>query len=419
MGLACVQERSLPQSFVGPSELALSLEITAVPDVLPLDGHARSVVSVHARDERARPIAGLALTLRIMASDRLQDYGTLSERSVTTGADGRAAFTYTAPRAPEDPAGRTDSETNVSIRVTPRTGDHANALGRSVRIRLVPAGRAVPPFRVAAGFTFAPVPVTARETTLFRAPYCDVTGGSPPTCVDDPRRLVERFAWSFGDGSRGTGRSATHVFAAPGSYPVRLTVTDALDRSASETLPVRVEEGTVPAPAFDVSPAAPLAGSPVVLDAGRTTSARPVVSYAWTLGDGATGRGRVLTHRYEREGVYTVNLTATDDRGGSATASGEVAVEGGEPSAVIDVSPEHPAVGQTVAFSALRSGARPGRRLVAWAWTFGDAGASARGVRVTHAYPAAGTYVVTLVVTDDRGATGTARATLTVEGAQE
>ena len=130
-GAACVQERVLPESFVGPSELALSLQLTAVPDVLPLDGAARSVVSVRARDERARPVAQLPLTVQIVASSELQDFGTLSARSVTTGPNGRARFSYTAPLVSANPAGQADPGTAVAIRVTPSTENHANALGRS------------------------------------------------------------------------------------------------------------------------------------------------------------------------------------------------------------------------------------------------------------------------------------------------
>ena len=415
--VACVQDRALPESFVGPSELALSLQLSAVPDVLPLDGAARSVVSVLARDERARPVAQLGLTLQIVALDGLQDFGTLSTRSITTGPDGRARFSYTAPRVSTHSAGQADPGTAVAIRVTPRSPDHANALGRSVRIRLVPPGRVIPEFRVRAGFTFAPSPAAAGEQAVFRAPYCDVAQDGPPACVDDPSRLVTRFAWSFGDGARATGQTVSHVFEAPGSYPVRLAVTDPFHRTASETRAVPVEARAVPVPAFDVSPALAIAGAVVVFDAGRTTSARPVAVYDWTLGDGATGSGRVLTHRYAREGVYAVTLTVIDDLGSAATAAGEVTVDSGNPSAVIDVSPQHPAVGQPVSFSGLRSAARPGRTLVAYAWVFGDAGAAAQGRSATHTYRAAGAYVVTLVVTDDFGASSTASTTVSVGGA--
>lgn len=414
LAAACVQDRAFPPPFIGPSELALSLQLSALPDVLPLDGAARSVVSVVARDERAQPVPDLPLAVQIVTSDGFEDFGTLSVRSVTTDPHGRASFTYTAPRSSARPEGQSDPGTTVAIRVTPRADDHANAIGRSVVIRLVPPGRVIPDFRVTAGFTFSPSPAASGDPTVFRASYCDVTRDRPPHCVDDPGRLAARFAWSFSDGTRAAGRTVTHVFAAPGSYPVRLEATDSFRRTASETRTVHVEPGAVPEPAFDVSPAAPIAGAPVVFDAARTRSSRPISAYDWTLGDGATGVGRRLTHRYARPGTYLVTLTVTDALGAAASAVSEVTVGRGEPRAVIDVSPRRPTVGQPVAFSGLRSTPSPGRVIASYVWLFGDAGAAGRGGNVTHTYLTSGTYVVTLIVTDDFGASSTASATVAV-----
>lgn len=52
-------------------------------------------------------------------------------------------------------------------------------------------------------------------------------------------------------------------------------------------------------------------------------------------------------------------------------------------------------------------------RVTAWRWDFGD-GISATGAAATHAYAKAGTYAVTLTVTDDKGATGSKAQSLTL-----
>lgn len=46
----------------------------------------------------------------------------------------------------------------------------------------------------------------------------------------DPDGVLVSYAWSFGDGSNGTGLTLTHTYNAPGTYEVVLTVTD--DRNA-------------------------------------------------------------------------------------------------------------------------------------------------------------------------------------------
>jgi PKD repeat protein len=60
----------------------------------------------------------------------------------------------------------------------------------------------------------------------------------------DPDAQALTFAWKFGDGGTAAGARAEHVFAAPGTYEVELTVTDADGLTST-----RVETVTVTAPA--------------------------------------------------------------------------------------------------------------------------------------------------------------------------
>lgn len=57
--------------------------------------------------------------------------------------------------------------------------------------------------------------------------------------------------------------------------------------------------------------------------------------------------------------------------------------------------------------------ADPDGTVTAWRWTFGD-GATAEGRSATHTYATDGTFPITLTVTDDDGATGSATAGVTV-----
>src|SRR5262249_25021878 len=56
----------------------------------------------------------------------------------------------------------------------------------------------------------------------------------------DPDGSIVSYAWSFGDGTSGSGASVSHSFAAPGNYVVTLTVTDNLGGTASDTANVTI-----------------------------------------------------------------------------------------------------------------------------------------------------------------------------------
>lgn len=82
------------------------------------------------------------------------------------------------------------------------------------------------------------------------------------------------------------------------------------------------------------------------------------------------------------------------------------------PTAAIDVSASDPVPGDAVTFSAAPSEDPAGEGLD-HVWRFGD-GERARGQRVQHAYGSPGTYEVTLTVTDARGRTDQASASVVV-----
>ena len=58
----------------------------------------------------------------------------------------------------------------------------------------------------------------------------------------DPDGSLTRFAWDFGDGQTSTEANPSHTYAAPGSYPVRLTVTDNQAVTDRENQSVTVED---------------------------------------------------------------------------------------------------------------------------------------------------------------------------------
>lgn len=127
-------------------------------------------------------------------------------------------------------------------------------------------------------------------------------------------------------------------------------------------------------------------------------------TYRWEFGDGESGSGIFTRHQYRAPGTFQIRLTATDARGASGTIAQAIQIGAATvPTAAFTFSPTSPInVNQTIFFNAEGSRAATGRRVVRYDWNFGN-GRTDSGVTTTYAYPTIGTYVVTLIVTDDIG----------------
>lgn len=217
------------------------------------------------------------------------------------------------------------------------------------------------------------------------------------------------YDWNWGDSSpHGAGVTATHTYAAPGSYQVTLTVTDSLGGSATVTHPITVTQHAAPVPSFQITKNF-LA---VSVDASATTASDgATVTYDWNWGDSsAHNSGVTATHTYAAAGTYTVTLTATDNLGGTATKTAEITVAAHQaPVAAFTTAVSNLSVTTDAATSSAFDGAT-----LAYSWNWGDT-TSSTGVTAAHSYTAAGTYSVTLTVTDSLGASSSTSSVVTVQ----
>jgi len=157
----------------------------------------------------------------------------------------------------------------------------------------------------------------------------------------DPNRKITTYLWAFGDGSGGSGPVAAHTYEEDGVYVAQLTVFDERGTSSSCSLTVHALNPR-PTATFSYTPKSRMVDKYIVgcsewikFDAGDSVDDGDIVSYDWDFGDGETGTGEVVKHRYlsppPQGETYTVVLTVTDDDGGTATYSEQLRVLGGPP----------------------------------------------------------------------------------------
>ena len=181
--------------------------------------------------------------------------------------------------------------------------------------------------RIPAGTVTAAAAVNRPPIVRPGGPYSG-TAGQPVSfdgsASSDPDGDPLTYSWVFSDGGRATGVKPTHTFATAGTFSAALIVRDGRGGVASATTAVTI----APAPANRTPVSRPggpysgTAGQPVSFDGSASSDPDgDSLTLAWRFGDGGTSTGPAPTYTYGAAGDYTVDLTVSDGRGGTNTAS--------------------------------------------------------------------------------------------------
>ena len=128
-----------------------------------------------------------------------------------------------------------------------------------------------------------------------------------------------------------------------------------------------------------------------------------LVQWDWDFGDGNTGSGQIVSHLFVPGAAVTVSLTVTADSSGvTCTDIYSIPITVNQlPDVFVSSNPNPGCINEPVSFFG-----SSGFNIISWVWDFGD-GTNSSQQNPTHAYNSAGSYNVTLTVTDNNGCTNT------------
>src|SRR4051812_2778947 len=212
--------------------------------------------------------------------------------------------------------------------------------GNAVRRRSRSWGEAMGYVRVAKGSSAAPAPAPAPAPKPKQAPkpspapagevlrarittYPDDTvapGQTISFTSNDSTGDIVRSAWDYDGNGKfdASGDSVDKRFDKPGTYKVRLRVTDSHKRTATAEQTVTVRSNKAPVAVLSLSSTQLTVGDKVTGDAGRSSDPDGrIVKYEWDLnGDGEWAEdGKTHSYTYGAAGDYNVGLRVTDDAG--------------------------------------------------------------------------------------------------------
>lgn len=154
--------------------------------------------------------------------------------------------------------------------------------------------------------------------TMRVAPNVKAQFDTPPEgCV--PYRAVfnntseagHSFFWDFGDGNTSTDFAPEHLYAAVGTYRVKLVVEDTMTCNKIDSAFFTINVRSIPSAGFTFSPVQPQENTPT----SYTNTSMNAVSYKWFFGDGDTSVLVNPVHQFNVTGDFNTCLIAYNQYG--------------------------------------------------------------------------------------------------------
>lgn len=171
-----------------------------------------------------------------LTADQVSDHNQVARTGIVPNSKPTSSFTATATnlKVSVDGSGSTDKDGSISSyawdfgdgnTATGAKATHTYAAAGTYTVKLTVTDNLGATNTSQQSVTVAKAPnkaPTASFTSVVSALDLKVDGSAS----DDVDGTVASYAWDFGDGETGTGKTATHTYAKSGTYTVKLTVTD-------------------------------------------------------------------------------------------------------------------------------------------------------------------------------------------------
>lgn len=213
---------------------------------------------------------------------------------------------------------------------------------------------------------------------------------------------ISSYQWNFGDGSRGSGRTTSHIYTKTGVYSVQLIITDV--NGCRDTLD-RIQYITVNGPTAEFitsTPAVCNQSTVVFSDSSYSDGQHPIRQWIWNYGDGRidTLTAPPFQHTYLTPGSFTVSLTVVDNIGCTDRQTRNSYLIISKPTPAFSSPDTASCTNKSIRFFNQSSGNGP----LSYQWSFGNNGSSSALQPVT-SFANEGDYTIKLKVTDRYGCT--------------
>lgn len=244
------------------------------------------------------------------------------------------------------------------------------------------------------------------------APDIDFTTSFPISCTSNPISFtpissaddIQFYDWDFGDGNTSTAQNPSHTYAAPGTYDIKLTVTDADPCENFTVGSITIYED--PVSTFDSPSGVVCNNQPVTFTNTTPDSFEGNETFEWQIDGVTVSNNRDLDYEFTSGGTFEVKLITTIPGCSDEAIQNFNVTEGPSPNFVVSDG----CVGTLFDFSNTTTG----DNIVSYQWDFDNGFMSSEENPDPFEYDSPGTFNVTLTTQNAAGCITSIEKSLTV-----